>query len=110
MVSRFKFCIRGIGLSYLKEYTNTGVGARTSNRVSWPGFHVITSATEAARFTVGQFISGNSWIPAIGVAFTSGFYYYLNFILNNNRFLHGVAVGAESTLSFVTVNKPTAQE
>ena len=57
---------------YYGEYTNTGVGARTSNRVSWPGFHVITSATEAARFTVGQFISGNSWIPATGVAFTSG--------------------------------------
>jgi len=57
---------------YYGEYMNTGVGAATSNRVSWPGFHVITSATEAARFTVGQFISGNSWIPATGVAFTSG--------------------------------------
>ena len=57
---------------YYGEYKNTGAGAATSNRVSWPGFHVITSATEAARFTVGQFISGNSWIPATGVAFTAG--------------------------------------
>eukprot|EP00253_Pinus_taeda_P022262 PITA_22262 len=57
---------------YYGEYMNTGVGAVTSKRVSWPGFHIITSATEAARFTVGQFLSGNSWIPATGVAFTSG--------------------------------------
>eukprot|EP00253_Pinus_taeda_P028588 PITA_28588 len=57
---------------YYGEYLNTGAGAGTSKRVSWPGFHVITSATEAAQFTVGQFISGNSWIPATGVGFTSG--------------------------------------
>jgi len=57
---------------YYGEYLNTGAGAGTSKRVSWPGFHVITSATEATQFTVGQFISGNSWIPATGVGFTSG--------------------------------------
>eukprot|EP00253_Pinus_taeda_P029645 PITA_29645 len=57
---------------YYGEYLNTSAGAGTSKRVSWPGFHVITSATEAAQFTVGQFISGNSWIPATGVGFTSG--------------------------------------
>ena len=57
---------------YYGEYMNTGAGAGTSNRVCWSGFHVITSTTEAAQFTVGQFIFGNSWIPATGVAFTSG--------------------------------------
>lgn len=62
----------GLQTLYYGEYMNTGPGAGTSKRVTWPGFHVITSATEAAKFTVGQLISGNSWIPATGVAFTSG--------------------------------------
>ncbi|GLJ32208.1 hypothetical protein SUGI_0648260 [Cryptomeria japonica] len=57
---------------YYGEYSNTGGGAGTSKRVNWPGFHVITSATEAAKFTVAQLISGTSWFPATGVAFTSG--------------------------------------
>ncbi|XP_008812473.2 pectinesterase-like [Phoenix dactylifera] len=57
---------------YYGEYMNTGAGADTSQRVKWPGYHVITSATEASKFTVANFLSGNSWIPATGVAFTSG--------------------------------------
>ncbi|GLJ32182.1 hypothetical protein SUGI_0647940 [Cryptomeria japonica] len=57
---------------YYGEYSNTGGGAGTSNRVNWPGFHVITSATEASKFTAAEFISGNSWIPTTGVTFTSG--------------------------------------
>lgn len=57
---------------YYGEYMNTGVGAVTSGRVRWHGFHVIKSATEAARFTVGQFIFGNLWIPAARVPFTLG--------------------------------------
>lgn len=62
----------GLQTLYYGEYMNTGAGAGTSNRVRCPGFHVITSTTEAAQFTFGQFISGNSWIPVTGVAFTSG--------------------------------------
>ncbi|XP_072977167.1 pectinesterase-like [Typha angustifolia] len=57
---------------YYGEYMNTGSGAGTSRRVTWPGHRVITSASEAGRFTVGSFLGGNSWIPASGVPFTSG--------------------------------------
>ena len=57
---------------YYGEYMNTGAGASTSGRVNWPGYHVITSSSEAAKFTVGSFLSGDSWIPATGVPYTSG--------------------------------------
>eukprot|EP01018_Ginkgo_biloba_P036956 Gb_03174 [translate_table: standard] len=57
---------------YYGEYMNSGAGAGTARRVKWRGYHVIKSAREASKFTVGQFISGNSWIPATGVPFTSG--------------------------------------
>ncbi|KAL0924666.1 hypothetical protein M5K25_005515 [Dendrobium thyrsiflorum] len=57
---------------YYGEYLNTGAGSSTSGRVKWPGYHVITSASEAGKFTVGSFISGDSWIPATGVPYTSG--------------------------------------
>ncbi|KAK1277442.1 Pectinesterase 2 [Acorus gramineus] len=53
------------------EYMNTGAGASTTSRVRWPGFHVM-SAIDAAKFTVGSFIPGGSWIPATGVPFTAG--------------------------------------
>ncbi|XP_020584200.1 pectinesterase-like isoform X2 [Phalaenopsis equestris] len=57
---------------YYGEYLNSGGGSSTAGRVKWPGYHVITSASEAGKFTVGNFISGDSWIPATGVPFTSG--------------------------------------
>nr|GMD62430.1 pectinesterase 2-like [Ipomoea batatas]GME18588.1 pectinesterase 2-like [Ipomoea batatas] len=57
---------------YYGEYSNTGAGASTANRVKWGGYHVITSATEASKFTVGNFIAGGSWLPATNVPFTSG--------------------------------------
>uniref|UniRef100_A0A0D6R300 Pectinesterase n=1 Tax=Araucaria cunninghamii TaxID=56994 RepID=A0A0D6R300_ARACU len=57
---------------YYGEYLNTGAGAHTSRRVNWPGFHLITSIAQASQFSVGQFISGDSWISATGVPFTSG--------------------------------------
>ena len=57
---------------YYGEYMNTGPGSSTSGRVDWAGYHVITSSTEAAKFTVGNFISGNSWLPSTKVPFTSG--------------------------------------
>ncbi|KAK4788671.1 hypothetical protein SAY86_019990 [Trapa natans] len=56
---------------YYGEYMNTGLGSSTASRVSWAGFHVITSATEASKFTVGSFIACVSWLPAIGVPYTS---------------------------------------
>ncbi|KAL6004904.1 hypothetical protein ACLOJK_005462 [Asimina triloba] len=57
---------------YYGEYMNTGPGSSTSNRIKWNGYRVITSATEASRFSVGSFISGGSWLPATGVPFISG--------------------------------------
>ncbi|KAK6240004.1 hypothetical protein QUC31_005473 [Theobroma cacao] len=57
---------------YYAEYMNTGTGSSTSNRVKWRGYHVLTSASEASKFTVSNFLAGNSWLPATGVPFTSG--------------------------------------
>ncbi|KAK9068258.1 hypothetical protein SSX86_012369 [Deinandra increscens subsp. villosa] len=57
---------------YYGEYMNTGPGSSTANRVNWKGYHVITSATEAAKFTPGSFIAGGSWLPGTGVPWTSG--------------------------------------
>ncbi|KAL3714056.1 hypothetical protein ACJRO7_006063 [Eucalyptus globulus] len=57
---------------YFGEYANSGPGSSTKNRVTWPGHHVITSATVASSYTVQKFIAGTSWLPASGVPFTSG--------------------------------------
>ncbi|KAL6004907.1 hypothetical protein ACLOJK_005465 [Asimina triloba] len=54
------------------EYKNSGPGSSTANRVKWKGYHVLSSASQASEFTVGSFISGDSWLPATGVPFTSG--------------------------------------
>ncbi|KAF6140790.1 hypothetical protein GIB67_042203 [Kingdonia uniflora] len=56
---------------YYGEYMNYGPGGAVGKRVKWPGYRVITSAVEAAKFTVAQFI-GSSWLPSTGVAFVSG--------------------------------------
>ncbi|PIA50115.1 hypothetical protein AQUCO_01300689v1 [Aquilegia coerulea] len=56
---------------YYGEYKNTGPGSSTANRVKWGGYRVITNPTEAAKFTVGNFIAGGSWLPSTGVPFTS---------------------------------------
>lgn len=60
------------GTLYYGEYKNFGPSSSTKNRVKWSGYHVITSATTASRFTVGSFIAGRSWLPTTGVPFTSG--------------------------------------
>lgn len=57
---------------YYGEYMNIGSGAGTSGRVKWTGYHVITSAAEAGKFSVGSLLDGNSWLAATGVPFTSG--------------------------------------
>ncbi|XP_052198300.1 probable pectinesterase/pectinesterase inhibitor 61 [Diospyros lotus] len=57
---------------YYGEYMNSGPGAALGQRVRWPGYHIIKSETEAAKFTVAQFIYGSSWLPATGVAFVAG--------------------------------------
>ncbi|CAI9096041.1 OLC1v1032107C3 [Oldenlandia corymbosa var. corymbosa] len=57
---------------YYAEYVNTGAGAGTGGRVKWGGFHVLTSPADAQKFSVGNFLAGNSWIPSTGVPFTAG--------------------------------------
>ncbi|XVF85407.1 hypothetical protein PTKIN_Ptkin17bG0115700 [Pterospermum kingtungense] len=56
---------------YYAEHMNTGAGASTSGRVKWGGYHVIAAA-EAGKFTVGNFLAGNAWIPGTGVPFDAG--------------------------------------
>ncbi|CAI9103455.1 OLC1v1001938C5 [Oldenlandia corymbosa var. corymbosa] len=56
---------------YYAEFNNKGPGSVTTNRVKWPGFHLI-NATDAANFTVSSFIQGTNWLPTTGVAFASG--------------------------------------
>ncbi|KAK8565498.1 hypothetical protein V6N13_020599 [Hibiscus sabdariffa] len=53
---------------YYAEYDNNGPGSNTSNRVTWPGYHVI-NATDAANFTVSSFLLGNDWLPDTGVPY-----------------------------------------
>ncbi|XP_076921679.1 pectinesterase-like [Bidens hawaiensis] len=57
---------------YYGEYMNTGGGAGTGGRVKWRGYHVITNAAEATKFTVGDFLDGGSWIPGTGLPYTAG--------------------------------------
>ncbi|KAG5251434.1 pectinesterase [Salix suchowensis] len=57
---------------YYGEYMNTGSGSSTANRVNWKGYRVITSSSEASKFTVGSFISGSNWLPATNIPFTAG--------------------------------------
>ncbi|KAK4258963.1 hypothetical protein QN277_005351 [Acacia crassicarpa] len=57
---------------YYGEYKNKGPGAGTSKRVKWPGYHVITSAAEASKFTVAQLIQGGTWLKNTGVAYIEG--------------------------------------
>ncbi|KAL6184623.1 hypothetical protein ACLB2K_046024 [Fragaria x ananassa] len=56
---------------YYGEYDNKGPGADTSNRVTWPGYHII-GATDASNFTVSNFVLGDSWLPQTGVPYTGG--------------------------------------
>ncbi|CAN1267170.1 Pectinesterase 2, partial [Linum perenne] len=62
----------GLRTLYYGEYRNTGPGSPTGRRVTWRGYRVISSANEAVRFSVGNFIAGRAWIPGTGVPFTAG--------------------------------------
>nr|CAB3465486.1 unnamed protein product [Digitaria exilis] len=57
---------------YYAEYNNTGPGADTSRRVTWPGYHVLGDGTDAGNFTVTSMVLGDNWLPQTGVPFTSG--------------------------------------
>ncbi|KAI7739808.1 hypothetical protein M8C21_024272, partial [Ambrosia artemisiifolia] len=55
---------------YYAEYMNTGQSADTSGRITWPGYHVLTTDEEAEQFSVRIFLTGESWIPKSGVPFS----------------------------------------
>ncbi|PHT46677.1 putative pectinesterase/pectinesterase inhibitor 17 [Capsicum baccatum] len=53
------------------EYNNTGAGAPTSGRVSWSGYHVITNVIEVEKFSVRNFLDGDTWLPGTRIPYTS---------------------------------------
>lgn len=55
---------------YYAEFNNTGPGSSTDGRVTWQGYHVI-NATDAANFTVANFLLGDDWLPQTGVSYTN---------------------------------------
>ncbi|KAL3825504.1 hypothetical protein ACJIZ3_021533 [Penstemon smallii] len=57
---------------FYAEYQNTGAGADTTNRVTWRGYRVLTSAAQAQPFTAGTFIGGGNWLAATGFPFSLG--------------------------------------
>ncbi|KHN24584.1 Pectinesterase 2 [Glycine soja] len=56
---------------FLQTYLDALVDL-AGDRVKWGGYHAITSATEASKFTVENFIAGKSWLPATGIPFLLG--------------------------------------
>ncbi|KAK1403076.1 Pectinesterase [Heracleum sosnowskyi] len=56
---------------YYTEFDNAGPGSVTKGRVTWPGYHTI-SATEAANFTVYNFLLRDNWLPQTGVPYSDG--------------------------------------
>ncbi|XP_059292876.1 pectinesterase-like [Lycium ferocissimum] len=62
----------GLDTLYYGEYKNNGPGSDTSKRVTWKGYHVITKASEAMKFTVSGLLQGGSWIKDAGVSFIPG--------------------------------------
>jgi len=85
---------------YYGEYMNRGPGSNTSARVTWPGYRVINSSTEASQFTVAQFIQGNDWLNTTGIPFFSGLSWEIfkvaNTIFNFNFFPSLVALSSLS--------------
>ncbi|XP_021898781.1 putative pectinesterase/pectinesterase inhibitor 22 isoform X2 [Carica papaya] len=61
-----------LGTLWYGEYKNYGPGASLSNRIKWPGYHIINDVSTATFFTVDRFIDGRSWLPATGIKFTAG--------------------------------------
>ncbi|GKV00006.1 hypothetical protein SLEP1_g12770 [Rubroshorea leprosula] len=54
---------KGSDTLYYGEYDDYGPGAGTEDRVSWPGYHVM-SYEDAYNFTVSEFITGYAWLDS----------------------------------------------
>uniref|UniRef100_A0A0D9XE12 Pectinesterase n=1 Tax=Leersia perrieri TaxID=77586 RepID=A0A0D9XE12_9ORYZ len=51
---------------YYAEYGNTGPGADTAGRVTWPGYKKVISKADATKFTVENFLHAQPWIDPTG--------------------------------------------
>lgn len=58
---------------YYGEYQNRGPGANTSKRVNWKGFRIM-DFSEAEKFTVKNFIRGETWIHSTNIPFVPDLY------------------------------------
>ncbi|GLJ52715.1 hypothetical protein SUGI_1122430 [Cryptomeria japonica] len=58
---------------YFGEYEYWGPGSNTSHRVKCPGYHVM-NRTDALNFTVSNFISGDTWLPATSIPYDGRLY------------------------------------
>ncbi|XP_054794028.1 probable pectinesterase/pectinesterase inhibitor 12 [Prosopis cineraria] len=58
-------------LSYI-EYKNKGPGARTGDRVKWPGVRVAADPMEVEGFAASAFLDGNAWIPQLRIPYRPG--------------------------------------
>nr|XP_043622572.1 pectinesterase-like [Erigeron canadensis] len=59
---------------YYAEYNNIGAGSRVKGRVKWPGYQANFKKEEAVRYTVSQFIQGESWLKGSDVPVRLGSY------------------------------------
>ncbi|KAF8657786.1 hypothetical protein HU200_059946 [Digitaria exilis] len=48
------------------EYANTGPGANTAGRVTWPGYKKVIGKPDATKFTVENFLHAQPWIDPTG--------------------------------------------
>ncbi|GLJ52722.1 hypothetical protein SUGI_1122540 [Cryptomeria japonica] len=62
-----------LSMLYYGEYGSQGPGSNTSQRVTWPGYHVM-NMTDAKNFTVTKIISGDSWLPATSISYNGGLF------------------------------------
>ena len=56
----------GLKTLWYAEYGNTGAGAATAGRVSWPGYKKVISKKEATKFTLQNFLHAEPWIKPTG--------------------------------------------
>ncbi|CAL0311010.1 unnamed protein product [Lupinus luteus] len=61
----------GLDTLFYGEFNNYGPGAKTNNRVQWPGFSLLND-TQACNFTVLNFTLGNTWLPDTDIPYSGG--------------------------------------
>lgn len=61
----------GLNTCFYAEVDNRGPGATIAKRVAWKGYKKI-DYSHAQKFTVEQFIQGNSWLKPTGVPYIPG--------------------------------------